>query len=527
MVFGFFDDKEAKLQEERQQREKLIVEQLKALQMDHELQRQTMTQKGLIAQQQRETERKKQEAAEEAERMLKQQEANEKNNEAAATANESTAPSTSTNGQQEEQKPPGPTQKLAQHVQMARKGYEQLVNAIVRPPRASYTDSHLGPAHFTFLGKRFQREDVTLMTERGYTLQCSHWKQEEPKSHDSVLVYMHGNASARVEVFQQLSYLLSLGTSVFSFDFAGSGLSDGDYVSLGYYEREDLASVVAHLRANVGSSIKIGLWGRSMGAATALMYASREASLPIQNVSCLILDSSYCDLVQLTGEMVDKAREQGIGVPNVVVSVALAAIGWSVQNKAKFNIKDISPVAHAPFIDVPALVVCGKEDSFIKPHHSERICENYKGPKNLLMVDGDHNDLRPPILFQATTQFLSKHLLQDHAPDCFLEVPEGLDLQTAPWQHRRNPAVFQAHDSSLSRQSSSSSAPTTDACLDTTTEMGMTKERQGDIQSSLVTMLGHEDSGENRISDGNAAVTEAAATPKHQGEEIVLVEEDA
>jgi alpha/beta superfamily hydrolase len=51
---------------------------------------------------------------------------------------------------------------------------------------------------------------------------------------------MHGNSSARVEVLPQLSYLLSLGLAVFAFDFAGSGKSDGEYVSLGYYEREDL-----------------------------------------------------------------------------------------------------------------------------------------------------------------------------------------------------------------------------------------------------------------------------------------------
>jgi hypothetical protein len=29
-----------------------------------------------------------------------------------------------------------------------------------------------------------------------------------------------------------------LGVSVFAFDFAGSGMSDGEYVSLGWYERE-------------------------------------------------------------------------------------------------------------------------------------------------------------------------------------------------------------------------------------------------------------------------------------------------
>ena len=78
---------------------------------------------------------------------------------------------------------------------------------------------------------------------------------------------MHGNASARVEVLPQLTVLLALGVAVFAFDFAGSGKSDGDHVTLGYFEREDLLCVVAHLRATDVVST-IALWGRSMGAGT-------------------------------------------------------------------------------------------------------------------------------------------------------------------------------------------------------------------------------------------------------------------
>lgn len=79
---------------------------------------------------------------------------------------------------------------------------------------------------------------------------------------------MHGNASARVEVLPQLTMLLALGVAVFAFDFAGSGKSDGEHVTLGYFEREDLLCVVAHLRATDVVST-IALWGRSMGAGAA------------------------------------------------------------------------------------------------------------------------------------------------------------------------------------------------------------------------------------------------------------------
>lgn len=97
----------------------------------------------------------------------------------------------------------------------------------------------LGPPAFNFCNKRFTRTDFTLRTKRGYNLECSHWEPvERATDRIPVVIYMHGNSSARLEVIPQLSYLLSLGLAVFAFDFAGSGKSDGEYVSLGYYERE-------------------------------------------------------------------------------------------------------------------------------------------------------------------------------------------------------------------------------------------------------------------------------------------------
>lgn len=58
----------------------------------------------------------------------------------------------------------------------------------------------------------------------------------------------------------------------------GSGLSDGKWVTLGAHEVEDLGVVVRHLRSQGGIS-SIGLWGRSMGAVTALMYSHSDPDI--------------------------------------------------------------------------------------------------------------------------------------------------------------------------------------------------------------------------------------------------------
>ncbi len=79
------------------------------------------------------------------------------------------------------------------------------------------------------------------------------------------------------------------------FDCSGSGNSDGSYVTLGLKEARDLDSVVNFLVKDKKIE-EIALWGRSMGASTALIYASKI--LPVK-ISSIVLDSPFKDLEKL------------------------------------------------------------------------------------------------------------------------------------------------------------------------------------------------------------------------------------
>lgn len=372
----------------------------------------------------------------------------------------------------------------------------------------------LGPPAFTFCGKRFTRTDFTLRTKRGYNLECSHWEPvERAVDRIPVVIYMHGNSSARVEVLPQLSYLLSLGVAVFSFDFAGSGKSDGEYVSLGYYEREDLACVIAHLRStNVVSTI--ALWGRSMGAATSLMFGDRDPS-----IACMILDSPFADLSQLAEEMVEKGRDQGIVVPTFVVSVALRLIQGSVKKQANVNIKHISPIAHADKCFIPALFVAGEHDEFIKKHHAEAIYDKYAGDKNLIIVEGDHNSPRPKFMFDSASIFLQTCL---QVPNAWtLPVPPSMNLMCPPWYFEmyQNRAMRGAQRAANNRNSQQRQMQQGRPAYGKGKgdkangfdgdNMGMTQERQREIQASLFKMLGQAD-------DPNQDDKDDAPPPKPQ-----------
>jgi pimeloyl-ACP methyl ester carboxylesterase len=83
------------------------------------------------------------------------------------------------------------------------------------------------------------------------------------------------------------------------FDFRGSGLSAGDYVTYGWREKEDVGAVLEYLGNEFGYEGFV-LWGRSMGAATALMYSRNPGR---HRILLTIADSSYYDLKQLLLEI--------------------------------------------------------------------------------------------------------------------------------------------------------------------------------------------------------------------------------
>ena len=156
--------------------------------------------------------------------------------------------------------------------------YDDLWKLVIRPERDEYTLDDLGKTRFTHHGKHFKRTDLTLKNDRNLKLECSFWEPVDSERKYPKLpcvMYLHGNASSRTEIFPELYYLLSSEITVFAFDFSGCGKSEGEYISLGYYEKDDVKCVIDYLR-NTGRVATIGLWGRSMGAVTAIMYGDSD-----------------------------------------------------------------------------------------------------------------------------------------------------------------------------------------------------------------------------------------------------------
>jgi hypothetical protein len=249
-------------------------------------------------------------------------------------------------------------------------GYEELINAIIRPPRTSYSVSDLGASRFRLEGAIFQRTDFTLVNPRGQTLRVSHWEpsaRERPKERMPAVIYCHGNCGCRCDSIECLEAVLTNGCTLVGFDFAGSGNSDGEYISLGWWERDDVEAIAAHLRAS-GTVSHVCGWGRSMGAATCLMYSARASGE--NELAAMVTDSPFADLWQLALELVASTE---LKIPTIAVSTIKMVLRRGVRKRANFDVLDLSPIAAMRDVRTPCLFAAANGDDFIQPHHTASV----------------------------------------------------------------------------------------------------------------------------------------------------------
>ena len=286
--------------------------------------------------------------------------------------------------------------------------YDDLWKAIIRPNKDEYNLEELGPFKFEYKGKCYKRTDFELINKRSKKIMCSFWEpfdEERESPRLPCVIYLHGNSSSRCEVYPEVKFLLERNITIFSFDFCGCGKSEGEYITLGYYEKRDVHCIVEYLLKSRKIS-KIGLWGRSMGAVTALMYANEHPKL----IEVMILDSGFYSLKKLITELI----ESKINLPKFIFDKVLNMVKNTVKEKANFDLDIIEPYIYAKNCLVPAFFCHGSDDNFVLPHHCVDLFNEYKcNDKYCEIVKGGHNSIRPKDLRIKICDYLMKYLKDD------------------------------------------------------------------------------------------------------------------
>ena len=290
--------------------------------------------------------------------------------------------------------------------------YETLWKFIIRPPRDEYKERMLGSPVFKYKGRKYIRTDYEIMSSQGYMMKCSFVepaKESRPSIEMPVVLYLHGNASSRIEGLNMTATLLSRNINLFVIDFPGCGLSEGEYISLGYHESDDVGNVIDFLEKLPGVG-NIGIWGRSMGAATTLIYAHRDS-----RVKAICLDSPFADFSRLAKEL----TLNHINLPGFLVSGALSLVRGTVLSKNGLDIDKLKPIEFASKTFQPAIFIHAIHDELINVKHSIDIFNQYGGQeKSLKCCDkGGHNTKRTSMILNEIGEFFKKFLFQDNDGD--------------------------------------------------------------------------------------------------------------
>ncbi|CAM9700777.1 unnamed protein product [Ectocarpus sp. 12 AP-2014] len=348
---------------------------------------------------------------------------------------------------------PGRAKSSRSAIDLARSGwYNKIVMAIVRPPRCKYSVGDLGNEVTPLSsGLAMKRRDFEVRNQRGLKLVCSQWRPAftEDTSKLPCVVYLHGNSSARVDVVKTSS-LRVLGTAactVVSFDFSGSGMSEGEFVTLGYFEQHDVADVLAYLRSN-GMASRYLLWGRSMGAASALLYAARY---PNHDLCGLILDSPFCSFKRLARDLVTEGQ---VNVPGFLVNGALGMLRHSVKKRTRCDLKTVAPITRARHIRCPCLFIAARKDVMVRPSHGADLSEAVGGASLFITCKGSHNTARPGVVLQAVGTFVKGCFQAPGTP-----ISQAFStIQTALQEAQATAAALRAGRGSTSSASSSVTA---------------------------------------------------------------------
>lgn len=220
------------------------------------------------------------------------------------------------------------------------------------------------------------------------------------------VIYCHCNSGSRVESLKYANSILKNGFGLCCFDFSGSGVSEGEFVSLGFHESEDLKVIIAMLK-QLGVKEKIFLWGRSMGAATVLYYLLKNPQDP--SISGVILDSPYSNLKNLALDIANESTK----LPKFMLKPFINSIEKKIIEKVglKFEALDLlSLVKKTKKIDTPAYFITSMKDKTVKASHVEELYKEWGKKAILKYIDLQHNEPRGEAIIEKCMQFILENV---------------------------------------------------------------------------------------------------------------------
>ena len=254
---------------------------------------------------------------------------------------------------------------------------------------------------FAFTPFEFQAdyEEVELSTADGVNFGAWHFRQ--PGSPQTVIV-SGGHKGQRQGALGISVALWRKGFNVIAYSYRGMPGSDRAPITFGIKEVLELQAVIAFARKRIPNA-RIGLLGYSMGAVVSLLGAAGEPG-----VQALVLDSPFSDLRALLVENVRTVSKLP-GTP----FVALAGLMFWLRTRSRLS--DCRPLDVLTALEPrPLFFIHGGADELTPVHHSRRLYDAYRGPREIWIVQGAPHTgayfADRPLYVERVAGFFARHL---------------------------------------------------------------------------------------------------------------------
>jgi dipeptidyl aminopeptidase/acylaminoacyl peptidase len=212
-------------------------------------------------------------------------------------------------------------------------------------------------------------EDITVTNSDGMKL--AGWFI--PSENGAVIIMQHGYKSTRKELLNEAEMMHRHGYGVLVTSVRAHDYSEGELITLGYYEMDDMEAWYQYLisRSDIDPD-KIGILGNSYGGMLSIQYASQN-----ENIKAVVANSAFSSMA----DTVSTSVKHFTGLPDFPFVPLI--VFWS-ENMTGIKMEEIDTTKWIPLIGPrPVFLMQGGADTVISPESGQILYDAANEPKEL------------------------------------------------------------------------------------------------------------------------------------------------
>lgn len=253
------------------------------------------------------------------------------------------------------------------------------------------------------LGEQFRKKTkgIMVVADDGVGLKG---RYVSDKNQHLWAIMIHGYKSNKDNMMSYGAKYYEKGYNVVLPDNRAHGVSEGDYIGMGWLDKDDIASWVEWI-VKKDPKAQIILHGVSMGGATTMMASGDN----LDHVIGYIEDCGYTSVWDIFASELDKR----FSLPTFPV---LDISNLVAQMKAGYDFKKASSVEQLKKTKQPILFIHGGKDDFVPTSMVYDVYDAAQSEKDIFIVEpaghAESKDYNPDAYWQKVFQFIQDKILK-------------------------------------------------------------------------------------------------------------------